>query len=121
MTKEVENMQPRSGIATLADLRKGGFVDDLSDAIAEVTTAVIAHKKAGTITIKLAIKPCESAENALFIQDDIKASPPREVKPVTLMFSDEEGSLTREDPQQPNLDLGAEIKVVRINDKQGVK
>lgn len=111
-----QNMQRRSALAMLADMRAGEFVADLTEKLADLTTDVIAHQAAGKLTITLSLKP-GPAENALIVADDIKVAAPRARKQPTLLFSDEEGSLTRQDPKQHELDLSANSKVTRITAK----
>lgn len=114
MTDQKENMLPRSALATLADVRAGQFVEDLTIALADLTQSVIVQQKSGKLTLVLKVSPGPGSDNAVLIADEIKLAAPRASTKPTLMFSDEEGSLTRKDPRQGELKLEESGKVQRI-------
>lgn len=97
------NNQPRGFMQVAPELRGGALVKELSDALIEVTEAVIANQKGGKITLTLDIKPGAGADNALTIADTLKVSAPKPSNKGTIFFADSKNSLTRNDPNQLEL------------------
>lgn len=91
-------MRPITDI--LRDWRKGRVVDDLTDALAEVVKAVDATEKAGALTIKITVKPGKGGgwEKGLAIA--IGTTIPRKDSPDGVFFSNADGDLVRDDPDQ---------------------
>jgi hypothetical protein len=86
--------------ATLGEIRKGRALNDLSSRLAEVIEAVREHGGAGSLTLKLEIKPVNGNGDQVLITDDIKTKVPQAKKQATLFFTDEGGALLRNDPRQ---------------------
>ena len=104
----------RSFMQVLPEIRQGKLVEDVTNAIAEVAQAVKATQKAGSVTITLSLKPGDSAENALVISDKIKSAAPQADKRPSLFFTDDEGALHRDDPNQHNLPLEPVRQVAKV-------
>ena len=86
---------------TLDALRRGGLSDELDKHMQKLVSACADTERAGSITLKLSIKPSGSA--AFEIVDDIKVVMPKEQKGTSLMFPTVEGFLSRSDPRQDEL------------------
>jgi hypothetical protein len=92
----------------LREIRKGRVVDHASEVLAEVVQAVDATKKAGSITIKLTITPEKGGGSQKTISAKVTSSKPEEDLPDAIFFSDEEGDLHRNDPEQGEMFRDAE-------------
>lgn len=95
----------RDPAAQLRDIRAGLMLIELSESMAEVVNAVMATGKKGSVSLKLTINPASKGEAVVTVSDEIKTSLPQEKKSATLMFALPSGSLQRQDPRQPELDL----------------
>ncbi len=108
-----EQKQPPSALSIIGQIRRGQLVEELSELVAALSRDVVASRKAGSITIKLVVRPSKLAENGVEMADSVSVKvPPRETKP-TLFFASAEGALTRDDPRQGELP----INVVGIRTK----
>ncbi len=83
---------------TLAAMRFGELVDDLSTAMHELVDACSNTGKTGTLTLTIKIKPGKAGQMELV--DEVKTKLPPPEKGTTLMFVTPEGNLTRTDPRQ---------------------
>jgi hypothetical protein len=90
--------------AWLQEQREGLLHGELTDALAEVSAAVIDLNKGGTVELKLKINPAGKGQRAVFVTDEVKAKPPVD-KPSMMFFADGKGNLTRRDPNQTALPL----------------
>lgn len=82
--------------------REGLLHSELSDALAEVSAAVVDLNKAGSLTLSLKINPAGKGQKAVFVVDEVKAKPPVD-KPSMMFFADGRGNLSRRNPDQPEL------------------
>lgn len=87
---------------TLNMLRFGTLNEDLGRELAGLVIACESAGKAGTLTLKLTVKP--GAAGQLEIADDIAVKKPKEVKGSSLLFSTPEGNLQRQDPRQMEIE-----------------
>lgn len=71
----------------------------------ELVSAVSAHGKAGTLTLKIAVKP--STAGAMAVKADVSITKPKGLPPESLLWATPEGNLIGEDPRQTKLDLKA--------------
>jgi hypothetical protein len=90
--------------AFLQEQREGLLHGELTDALQEVTQAVIDLNKPGAITLQLKINPAGKGQKAVFVTDEVKAKPPVD-KPSMMFFADGHGNLSRKDPRQTALPL----------------
>ena len=95
---------------TLRDIRKGMVAEAAGEELANVVRAVTATGKAGSLTIKLNVKPQKGDSETVVISSKITASTPSADMPEAIFFADMEGDLHRNDPRQPEMfrstDLG---------------
>lgn len=96
---------PRSIMQILPELRRGGLVEEISQRLSELTLDVLGTGKAGVVTVTLKLRPSKLAHNAIDIEDDVKVKTPKPDTKSSMFFSDEEGALTRTDPNQEELPL----------------
>lgn len=104
--------QPRSALQILPELENGELVKAISAAMQEMHVAVEEYQKKGTITLTLSYQPGQGAHNAIAIMANLKSKKPEAGRRATVMFTDDEGILTRNDPNQMELQG---ISIVRSN------
>ncbi|WP_205208298.1 hypothetical protein [Chromobacterium haemolyticum] len=90
---------------TLRSLGHGTFIDDASDALNKLVTAVDETGRAGKLTLTLSIKKATRGSGAMVVQDEIKLSLPKPDSRETMLFATPEGNLVTEDPRQQQLEL----------------
>lgn len=85
------------------DLRP--LIDVASEKLAEIIQSVVAHNKAGSLTLKVDIKP--STAGALAIKAGVSIKKPLGLPPEALLWPTPDGNLLTEDPRQQKLELKA--------------
>jgi streptogramin lyase len=89
--------------------RNGLTHDELSDALAKVSEAVLANGGTGTITLKITVTQM-GYENRLVVKDKVEVMAPKPVRESSIWFYNQaQRGLTRKDPNQGELDLAAPI------------
>jgi hypothetical protein len=85
--------------------REGRTHQELSQALSEVSEAVLANGGTGTITLKITVKPL-GHESRLVVQDAVTVTPPKPIRESSIWFYNEkQRGLSRRDPHQGELDL----------------
>lgn len=87
---------------TLGELRKGGTVNELSNALQALTKAVRETGKKGVLTLKLTLSPANNNEVVL-VSDDVQVKEPKMSKASTTFFMTEDDLLSRSDPRQAEM------------------
>lgn len=107
----------RRFVDTLAELRSGELVDELGGALKEVVGRVLATGKPGSLTLKLKVKKVGKGSGmSLVISDDVKTQLPAPERGDSVLFANDDLSLTRHDPRQPRLvDLDQAPRVVNMD------
>ena len=92
-------------------------MDYAGEKLAELVSAIESHNKAGTLTMKISIKP--STAGALAVKAEVAIKKPVGLPPEALLWSTPEGNLVADDPRQKKLELKAvpeqTRKVVSLN------
>lgn len=83
------------------------IMDVAGTKFSELINAVAAHQKAGTLTLKIAIKP--STAGAMAVKADVSITKPKGLPPESLLWATPDGNLMAEDPRQTKLDLRAVV------------
>lgn len=114
-------MIQNSFVTTLAELRKGVTVSDLSDELAALVARIRETGKKGSITLKLTLVPADTSGEAITIDDDISVKLPKLTRSKTTFFTTDENSLQRNNPRQPDfptmVDGGKQdVKMAAAND-----
>ncbi len=91
-------MKPITDI--LREMRKGRIVEDATEALREVVKAVDATEKAGTVTLKITVKPSKGGGTDKTLSVSIATAIPRPDLPDAVFFSTVDGDLVRDDPDQ---------------------
>lgn len=81
------------------------LLDYAGEQLADVILAITNHGKAGSLTLKIDLKP--STAGALAVKCSVKASKPKGLPPESLLWPTPEGNLLSEDPRQEKLELRA--------------
>ena len=89
-------------ISTLSEQRKGKMANEASDALARVVKACRDTGKKGSLTIKLSIRPTSSE---MMVSDEITEKTPKPDAAASVFYDDQEGNLSRTDPNQEELPL----------------
>jgi len=79
------------------------LMDAAGAKFSELINAVTAHEKAGTLTLKIAVKP--STAGALAVKADVVITKPKGLPPESLLWATPEGNLISESPRQGKFDL----------------
>lgn len=78
-------------------------LDHAGTKFSELINAVSMNGKAGTLTMKISIKP--STAGALAVKAEVSINKPKGLPPESLLWATPEGNLIAEDPRQTKLDL----------------
>ncbi len=97
------------------DLRS--LLDYAGEQFADVVKAVEAHGKAGSLTLKINLKP--SAAGALAVKSEVKIVKPKGLPAESLLWPTPEGNLVAEDPRQERLEL-REVQVEKPRELKAV-
>lgn len=79
------------------------LLDHAGEKLSEVIKSVVSTGKAGSITIKLDVKP--STAGALAVKGSVATKIPKGLPPESLLWPTPEGNLLSEDPRQGKLEL----------------
>ena len=79
------------------------ILDHAGVKFSELVNAVMANNKAGSLTLKIHIKP--STAGALAVRSEVSTVKPKGMPPESLLWATPEGNLMAEDPRQTKLDL----------------
>ena len=78
-------------------------LDHAGEEFGKLINAVVTNGKAGSITMKIDIKP--STAGALAVKATVVSKIPKGLPPESLLWPTPEGNLMAEDPRQTKLDL----------------
>lgn len=84
--------------------RQGGLAVELGEVMAEVTDAVLEQQKVGSVTLKISIAPTKDGVT-VFISDEVNKKVPQPDRGGSIMYTDRDGNLTRNDPRQMTLPI----------------
>ena len=100
---EIETPPSNAFARLLQEQRAGDCLTDASEKLQDLILKVRERLGAGEIIIKLKLTP--AAKGIITITDDVTVKLPKEDKDATLFWTTEDGTLTRNDPDQPELIL----------------
>lgn len=98
-----QNTNARGFLQVLPELRGGELIKEINEALIAMGPLVEELQKGGSISIKLDFKPTNGGTNAVMITDTVSVKLPKPSVRGTIMFTDTKGSLTRNDPNQLEL------------------
>jgi hypothetical protein len=103
----------RPFVEVLADLEGGMVASDLTSALGDLTSQVMAVRKPGYMDLKIYVSP--NGETSLEVRAAIKVNAPEPARERTILFADEHGGLRRENPRQMKLPL-REVNAQAVRD-----
>lgn len=89
---------------TLRQIGGGALIDEASDKLAALVTAIGESGGTGKLTLELSIKKATRG-GAMHITGAIKMTKPKDLPMEALMFATPEGNLVVDDPNQMKLNL----------------
>jgi hypothetical protein len=99
-----------NAIAAISSIDKGRAISELQEALSTVAKAVMDLRAKGEVTIKLTLKP---SGDAIELAAKVSSKAPKpDLKPATFFVTDE-GELSREDPNQPELPAVAQMTATK--------
>ena len=81
------------------------LLDHAGEQFAELVKAIVSTNKAGTLTMKVDIKP--STAGALAVKASVTIKKPKGLPPESLLWATPSGDLMADDPRQTKLELKA--------------
>lgn len=94
----------QGALKLLSEHRAGATLDEINEAIRDVTASVTDEQKVGSITITVSIKPLGKGDG-LAVGIETKAKPPKQTVGTSVFFATADNDLVREDPRQSSLVL----------------
>lgn len=88
-------------MSALTALREGDVVLELGAAFSELVAMVKATRKPGTLTLKIVINA--KGEQMIVVADKIDVKPPEHDKLDTLLYVEDDNTVSTRDPRQPKL------------------
>jgi hypothetical protein len=93
-------------LVTLSQWRSGDLVLELAKQLRELVKAVRLHRKAGTLTLKIKVRPIsKNTISTLELVDDISVNAPTAARESWTMFSSKSGALSLEHPDQLSIQM----------------
>lgn len=89
---------PMNFIALLQSMRRGEILAEGDSHLTKVVEAIREHGGKGSITLSLALKMNKAGQ--IEITPDLKSQAPRRALSTGIFFADDDGNLTRRDPNQ---------------------
>jgi hypothetical protein len=93
----------RSFHEVIAEVDGELLLEVLARKLAEVTAGVIEVEKAGSITLKLSIKP--NGDGKVMIDSDVTAKAPNQPISTSVFYASAAGDLTRNNPAQADFNV----------------
>lgn len=79
------------------------LLDHAGEQFADLIKAIVSTNKAGTLTLKVDIKP--STAGAMAVKASVTTKKPKGLPPESLLWPTPEGNLMADDPRQTKLEL----------------
>ena len=101
MTATPNPIEPQDFLVFLAAQAGGGTVTELSDGLAELVRRVADTGKKGSISLTVAVEPMKGGDGkTMVVKDSISLKLPEYDRTASVYFTDEDGRLHRNNPQQ---------------------
>jgi hypothetical protein len=115
-TKTTKPEDANGFLSMLQLLDKGVFIAAAGEAQAEVLKAIRSTNQKGKLTITLDIVPVPKTDGAqVSITPSLKVTTPKQSARAKLFFTDEDGALHRNDPNQ--MEMGFTVKAPAAEDE----
>ena len=104
---------------TIRDLRGGGAINDLDEALRALVLAVATTGKRGEIRLTVQVRPAgKGSADVLLVEDRIDTKTPKHDRPAWIVYPLPDGTVTRTDPRQPELSGLRELAPVLRRDPE---
>jgi hypothetical protein len=101
----VEDPDIRDFAATLMELDKGKLHKDCSEGLWDLIRSCEELKKTGSLTLTIMMKPMDTSDGSpMVMYGEVKLKLPVPPSSPTVMYVDEQGNLSRNNPYQPELE-----------------
>lgn len=101
---KAETSDPRDPLEWLREHRRGQMLFEMGEEMRRLVAAVAHTQKAGTLTLKISIKPDEQLGiGAVIVSDDVTVKAPKPTKSNSLFYINGDWDLQRHDPGQTNI------------------
>jgi hypothetical protein len=107
-----DDTHARPFAAFLREQAGGKTHDELSDALRDLVARVQDTGKKGSLSLTVNVEPLKGDTDTLVIKDEIKLKLPEHDRKASLFFVNDDGNLTRDNPNQPQLPLHAAPKPI---------
>ncbi len=108
----------RAFAAWLQEQAKGATHAELGEALYDLVARVKDTGKAGTLTFTIKVEPWKQDRGVLIVSDEIKLKLPEFARQPSIFYRDDNGNLTRENPDQPELAGLREVPTERVDPTQ---
>lgn len=85
--------------AFLQDHNRGSAHTEASEALQRLVLAAADTGKAGSVTVKVSVKPMDGSETAMVTTVEVTEKLPKVPLRPAIFYADDDGNLTRDDPQ----------------------
>lgn len=89
---------------SLQNVRRGEALAEAGQELANILYMAAETGRQGKLTLEIVVKPVEKGSKQMQIEDTVKATYPRCDPGRTFMFVGDDGSLTRHDPDQEDIE-----------------
>lgn len=87
----------------LREQGKGELHEELTEKLHELVGGVTDTGKPGTLTMQLKVAPMKGNPEVLTVTDVVVVKVPRNERRPSIFYADDDGNLTKTDPNQPQL------------------
>lgn len=98
-----EEPQPRDFASVLLEQGRGHTHRELSEALHDLVARVKDTGKKGVLTYVLSVEPMKGNPDAVMTSDEIKLRLPEHDRAASIFYTDRDGNLVRNDPNQASI------------------
>ena len=82
----------------LQAIRNGGLINDLNESLQSLVTMVMETGRAGSVNLKISLKPVSKNDDQLMVSDTMTIVPPKALPGQTVLWVNQDGELVRNAP-----------------------
>lgn len=91
--------------ATLQEIDKGRVATDAGQQLHDLIEACLDTGKSGELVVKIRVKVLDADDRRMTVTGEVTSKVPRPDPRPAVFFADDDGNLTRTDPQQHQFDI----------------
>jgi hypothetical protein len=84
----------------LSEVQKGVVADEAATRLAELVAAVKETGKKGRLTVTIQVEPFKGNDEIVKVSGAVDLRAPKAEAPTSIFYQDDDGNLTRNDPNQ---------------------